>query len=134
LTTSHLIDIVSGFAGKGANTHKPLSRLSPNKTVRGFGVGAVIGAPVGLVLAVPLQALNGTLIANFLGPFPIWLEGICVGMGLWATTVLGDLVGSKVKRILQVKDYGSSLGPHGGFMDRLDAFVPAVVAGCLLVS
>ncbi|WP_423199772.1 phosphatidate cytidylyltransferase [Cupriavidus sp. H19C3] len=36
--------------------------------------------------------------------------------------------------MLQVKDYGTCLGPHGGFMDRLDAFVPAVIAGCLVVA
>lgn len=71
---------------------------------------------------------------NVIGAVPVWFEGICVGISLWAITALGDLVGSKVKRILEVKDYGASLGPHGGFMDRLDALVPAVVAGCLLVS
>lgn len=131
LTTSHMIDIVSGFAGKRAGGRRPLARLSPNKTLRGFTVGCALAAPAGLALAVPLGALTGAAAG---GAAPRWQYGILLGIGLWAITALGDLVGSKVKRVLQVKDYGTCLGPHGGFMDRLDAFVPAVIAGCLVVA
>lgn len=134
LTTSHLIDIASGFAGKHTNSHRPLPVLSPNKTVLGFGVGALLSIPAGLALTVSLQTLKDSSMANVIGSVPGWFKGICLGMSLWAITALGDLVGSKVKRILQVKDYSASLGPHGGFMDRLDALVPAIIAGSLLAN
>ncbi|MDB5937222.1 MAG: CDP-diglyceride synthetase [Massilia sp.] len=133
LTGSHLLDILSGFVGKGGH-FRPLPRLSPNKTARGFAMGAAIGAPIGIMLMAFIGAL-----AHAPGkPRPdtgiFWLSGLGFGLALWAATALGDLVGSKVKRILRVKDYGISLGPHGGFMDRLDAFVPAVMIGCLAVT
>jgi CDP-diglyceride synthetase len=107
LTISHFVDIASGFSGKGGRI-KPLARLSPNKTVRGFAVGA----GVGVALAVLLDALAS---------YPVWtgpgaagsrFAGLGLGLALWAITAAGDLVGSKVKRILGVKDYGMRLGPR----------------------
>jgi phosphatidate cytidylyltransferase len=127
LTTSHMIDIVSGFAGTRIGGHRPLSRLSPNKTLWGFAVGCTLAVLAGLALTVPFWS-------QMEGVGSTWLVGIGLGISLWVITVLGDLVGSKVKRMLQVKNYGTCLGPQGGFMDRLDAFVPAVIAGCIVVS
>lgn len=134
LTASHMIDILSGFAGKRGESRRPLARLSPGKTVRGFAAGGAAAMAAGLLLVEPLRALGSPLLGDGQALAAPWILGVGLGVVLWAATALGDLVGSKVKRVLGVKDYGVALGPHGGVIDRLDAFVPAVVAGCLLVG
>lgn len=131
LTTSHVVDIAAGFVGKRSISHRPLARLSPNKTVRGFLAGFVLAILAGLALVEPLESLTNKAMA---GATPHWQVGMVLGFALWTITTLGDLVGSKVKRMLQIKDYGTLLGPHGGLLDRLDAFVPAVVAGCVVAA
>ena len=40
--------------------------------------------------------------------------------------IFGDLVASKIKRTLRIKDSGRQLGGHGGFLDRFDSFLISV--------
>jgi phosphatidate cytidylyltransferase len=37
--------------------------------------------------------------------------------------IIGDLVESLFKRSLQIKDSGSAIPGHGGFLDRFDAIL-----------
>jgi phosphatidate cytidylyltransferase len=46
------------------------------------------------------------------------LGAICSVFG-----IIGDLVASKLKRSLLIKDTGNILPGHGGLIDRFDAFI-----------
>ena len=81
---------------------RPLSPLSPNKTLGGL-VGAVVGA---------------ALILTLLGHIT---PGLVIAVGLGG--VLGDLLESLVKRTAGVKDAGAWLPGFGGLLDRVDSLL-----------
>ena len=90
------------FLRRLAWARRPLSPLSPNKTVGGL-VGAIAGAVLILMLLGSLSP--GLVIAVALGG------------------VLGDLLESLVKRTAGVKDAGSWLPGFGGLLDRVDSLL-----------
>lgn len=88
-------------------------RISPKKTIEGTLGGAVITMLAAWSLKDHLlYPLNQGMV------FPL-MTGLTVAiMG-----VLGDLVESKFKRQLQIKDSGNILPGHGGILDRFDSFI-----------
>jgi phosphatidate cytidylyltransferase len=108
-------DVAAWCGGKGLRhfrwARRPLSPLSPNKTVGGL-VGAVIGA---------------FLVLTLLGTVTIGLL-VAVAFG----GVLGDLVESMVKRQAQVKDAGTWLPGFGGLLDRIDSLLLVLPLAYLL--
>ncbi len=96
---------------------RPLSPISPGKTVE--------GALGGVACAMAVGALGGTWIGWSWG----WLIGALLGVVVAVFALVGDLTESMMKRDAGLKDSGDAIPGHGGVLDRIDSylFVPAVV-------
>ncbi|MGZ3879926.1 MAG: phosphatidate cytidylyltransferase, partial [Flavisolibacter sp.] len=101
--------IVGSIIGK-----TPLSKISPKKTWEGT-VGGVI-----------LTVVVISIIAYFTQRISIKDAGIMSGIAAITGTV-GDLFESKIKRMAGVKDSGSIMPGHGGFLDRFDSLLFATL-------
>lgn len=90
----------------------PLTAISPKKTWEGTLGGVVLTVIVAgwsLAQITPLSGTHGYLMA---------LLAAIAG-------TLGDLFESKLKRMAGVKDSGSIMPGHGGFLDRFDSLLLA---------
>jgi phosphatidate cytidylyltransferase len=98
-------------------------RISPKKTWEGtIGGGLMCMLTAGIIglFFKELSTLNWVVVGGIVAVFG----------------TLGDLVESMLKRSVGVKDSGSIMPGHGGFLDRFDAFmfvIPFVYAYLLLV-
>ncbi|TXJ27187.1 MAG: phosphatidate cytidylyltransferase [Chitinophagaceae bacterium] len=109
--------IVGSFIGR-----RPLSSISPKKTWEGT-IGGIILA-VGIVgWLLPLLFLPKELNTDLKGTTMLFapVALIAAVMG-----TLGDLLESKLKRMAGVKDSGSIMPGHGGFLDRFDSLLVAI--------
>lgn len=100
--------IVGSFIGKN-----PLSKISPKKTWEGTIGGALL-----CVIVI-------TLIGYFTGFYTI-RDWIVISLFCAVFGTFGDLLESKIKRMAQVKDSGSLMPGHGGFLDRFDSMLIAI--------
>jgi phosphatidate cytidylyltransferase len=100
--------IVGSLIGK-----TPLTKISPKKTWEGTIGGAILAVAVVTTLWYFLIGENTIFIA--------------IGTAVIAAIVgtLGDLLESKLKRMANVKDSGSFMPGHGGFLDRFDSLILA---------
>jgi phosphatidate cytidylyltransferase len=99
--------IVGSFIGK-----TPFSKISPKKTWEG-----TIG---GALLCIITIALIGKATGFYTFKDWIIIAACCAVFG-----TLGDLLESKLKRMADVKDSGSLMPGHGGFLDRFDSLLVA---------
>ncbi len=107
-------DVIAYFTGKALGGPKLWPRVSPKKTWSG-AVGGLVAAVI-LGCAVLLAAGYG------------WRWSFVLLAGLLSmASQMGDLFESAVKRRYDVKDSSHFIPGHGGFMDRLDGFIFAVV-------
>jgi phosphatidate cytidylyltransferase len=97
----------------------PFSKISPKKTWEGTGGGAILCVLV-IGFLFPLLADKYFYPS---APKQNWfiIAGICAIFG-----TAGDLLESKIKRMADVKDSGSIMPGHGGFLDRFDSLLIAV--------
>jgi phosphatidate cytidylyltransferase len=113
------------FIGRKFGRHKLAPRVSPNKSWEGAIASVLTSVLVGaayLLKFVPdvtiVHAIGVTVIANIAGQ-------------------LGDLAESAMKRGAGVKDSGTILPGHGGFLDRVDSTLfalPAIYGYLLLIG
>ncbi len=107
-------DTFAYFGGRSIGGKKLAPYASPNKTVS--------GALCGLFTAVLAGCLYGYYSGFHASGALIFFASVLLAL----LAQVGDLVESLVKRSLGVKDMGSLIPGHGGFLDRVDALIFAL--------
>lgn len=99
------------YVGKQFGRHKMSPRISPKKTIEG-GIG---GVTTSIVTALVIHY-------TFFKEFPL-LHVVIAGVVLSIAGMIGDLAESMWKRSAAVKDSGTLIPGHGGFLDRFDSIL-----------
>lgn len=111
--------LIGSFIGK-----TPLSKISPKKTWEGTLGGIILSIIVtGLVFSSIDRSIfmPGPRFHDFISDISWYIiAGISAIAGIF-----GDLFESKLKRMAGVKDSGSLMPGHGGFLDRFDSLLLA---------
>mgnify|MGYP001805821219 CR=1 FL=1 len=97
------------YFGRKFGKHKLAPIISPQKTVEGAIGGAIF-------------AIAGSVVIGYFIHLGIY-HSIILGTLCTIFAQLGDLSESLIKRDAGVKDSGSTLPGHGGFLDRTDSYV-----------
>lgn len=105
--------LVGSFVGK-----TPLTKISPKKTWEGTVGGAILCVVTIALLGYYIPVAKVISVQDW-----AIIAAICAIFG-----TAGDLVESKLKRMADVKDSGSFMPGHGGFLDRFDSLLVAVPA------
>ena len=116
-------DVGAYFAGVQFGRTKLFERWSPKKSWEGSAGGTI------LTLAC---AAAGAQWAYTISMY----QWIGVALIIIVTGTYGDLVESQLKRTLSIKDSGSSIPGHGGFLDRFDGMlisIPLIAAYLQLI-
>ncbi len=116
-------DIFAYLFGITFGRHYLCEKISPKKTWEGF-IGGIAGS---VAVSIATSYILGQSMA-------LW-----IGIALIAsiTGVLGDLVESMFKRSVHVKDSGSLIPGHGGWLDRFDSLIlsaPFVFVYLLIIN
>ncbi len=110
LTMTWANDTGAYLVGSKYGKNKLFARISPKKTWEGTLGGVAVTLLFALLYGYFFRELT---ISN-------WLV---LGLIVSIFGSIGDLVESMLKRSLDIKDSGSLLPGHGGFLDRFDAFI-----------
>lgn len=124
-----IADIAAYFAGRRFGKRKLAPRISPGKTWAGV-MGAVIGV-FAASAAVKLAWPAGSLLSNAMFDRSLVLASLLLAV-LVATSIVGDLFESLLKRQAGRKDSSQLLPGHGGVLDRIDALLPVLPMAVLI--
>ncbi len=124
-----MADAFAYYFGSLIKGPKIFPKISPNKTYSGFFMG-LLGGAVGAIIVYAMFELapiplNRVVIFSDL--YEPWLFFPLIGVALGLIGEIGDLIASRIKRCMNIKDFGKVLGSHGGIIDRLDSLIVAVV-------
>lgn len=96
------------LVGTSMGRHRLMERISPKKSWEGFFGGMVF------------SALAAWLLSGWLGVVSTE-KWIIIALIISAAGTYGDLIESMLKRSMGVKDSGTVMPGHGGFLDRFDS-------------
>ncbi len=103
-------DTAAYLTGVTFGHHRLFERISPRKSWEGF-FGGVISA-----------ALVAWLLSGWLGVVST-SHWVIISVIISITGTYGDLIESMLKRSIGVKDSGTIMPGHGGFLDRFDSAI-----------
>jgi phosphatidate cytidylyltransferase len=106
------------FAGTFFGKRKLFERISPKKSWEGFFGGALLALVFAYGLSRYLDYLSVT-------------QWFVIAVIIIVGGTFGDLIESLLKRSIEIKDSGTVLPGHGGFLDRFDGLListPFIVA------
>ncbi|GAB4431167.1 MAG: phosphatidate cytidylyltransferase [bacterium] len=110
LVVNWLTDSSAYLFGTKFGKHK-LTQISPKKSVEGL-LGGILGAVVA-----------GLLTNALLFQSEKWVYFVLISFSGAILGQIGDLVESGIKRSEGIKDSGSIIPGHGGFLDRFDSLI-----------
>lgn len=100
--------IVGSMIGK-----TPFSKISPKKTWEGTIGGAILCVLVMGLIGLYLPVSQGLELKHW----------VAIATVAAVAGTLGDLFESKLKRMANIKDSGTFMPGHGGFLDRFDSLL-----------
>jgi len=104
-----LSDTFAFIAGKTWGQRRLAPNISPNKTVEGAIAGFLAALLAVLAIAMWME-------------LP-WYHSLILGVLVGSAAQVGDLSSSILKRNLEIDDFGTIFGVHGGFLDRFDGLL-----------
>lgn len=126
-------DTMAYLVGSLIGKH-PLSKISPKKTWEGT-IGGVI---LSVIIMFAIYYFNHRHVfsdsAAKHSAFYWYKDWVFIPLIASVVGTFGDLLESKLKRMANVKDSGSIMPGHGGFMDRFDSLLLATPAVWLYVN
>lgn len=122
LLTSWAGDTAAMYVGKAIGKHKLAPRVSPGKTWEGAIGSAVAGTAAACAYAL-----------HFI-PGLSWPTAVLVCATANVAGQLGDLSESAFKRGANMKDSGSTLPGHGGWLDRIDSCLFGLPAAYIVLK
>ena len=115
-------DSFAYLVGSRLGKHKMAPRISPHKSWEGFFGGIAGSVLIWLILW-------GTGLYHLNLPFALF-AGVVVSIA----GVFGDLIESRIKRGVGVKDSGNLIPGHGGMLDRSDSLIFGCITAHLILS
>lgn len=111
LATVWICDTAAYFGGLSLGKHKLFERVSPKKTWE--------GAVFGFVFANITMLVAQMLFLEYLS----YSDALVIGSIIGVFGQVGDLIESRFKRDVEVKDSSAIIPGHGGVYDRFDSLV-----------
>jgi phosphatidate cytidylyltransferase len=109
------------LSGISLGRHKLMERISPKKSWEGFFGGVILAALMAGLLSGWLGVVDKT-------------HWVIIAVIVSVAGTYGDLVESMLKRSIGVKDSGTIMPGHGGFLDRFDSAIISFPLVYLFIS